>query len=268
MKILIAVTHWATAFVAAAILTACGDARQTVSQAPTPSSTEQVPKAAAQENVNDGQPLPDLATDNVAFLVRLGLVRGHLHAGNALYQQDETEMAATHMKHPRDELYAGLVPAIEARGMQPFDAELTALAEAVETGADAERVAQAWDGVEEAIVSIEQGIDASPREELQAIAGMLDTAAEEYRAGVFDAMVKDVHEYQDSWGFQQIALARVGRIETTSENERSAKAEAAVTVSSLDDLWTGLNPANRVGGDADRIAAAADRIRSAASDLG
>ncbi|HKL51633.1 MAG TPA: hypothetical protein VJ908_10720 [Wenzhouxiangellaceae bacterium] len=212
--------------------------------------------------------LPDLATDTVAFLLRLGLIRGHLHAGNALYQQGAGEMAATHMKHPKDELYAGLVPAIETRGLSPFDAELTTLAEAVEGGAEAAAVEQAWRSLDEAIESIERGVDTTPREQLMAIAGMLDTAAEEYKIAVFEGMVEDVHEYQDAWGFQQIALQRVGQIEANSEAERSAKAKAAVAVSSLEDLWPDLDPVGPVGGNADRIVAAAERIRAVAEQAG
>lgn len=263
----------AFAFLLASLLAACGD--------PQPSESDGGQQAAAAQNAEadqhhdaggqaDAEPqssqqnAPDLATDNVAFLVRLGLIRGHLHAGNALYQQGSEEMAATHMKHPKDELYAGLVPAMEARGLSPFDAELTSLAEAVEGGAEAAAVEQAWRTLDEAIESIERGVDANSREQLMAIAGMLDTAAEEYKVAVFDGMVEDVHEYQDAWGFQQIALQRVGQIETSSEAGRSAKAEAAVAVSSLEDLWTDLVPVGPVGGNGDRISSAAKRIRGLA----
>lgn len=177
-------------------------------------------------------------------------------------------MSATHMKHPKDELYAGLVPAIEARALTPFDAELTALAEAVEGEVDAAEVEQAWRDLDEAVEAAERGVDATPREQLMAIAGMLDTAAEEYEIAVFEGAVQDVHEYQDAWGFQQIALERVGQIEATTEAERSAKAEAAVTVSSLDDLWPGLTPTGDEAGDSERISSAAERVRGLAEALG
>jgi len=191
-----------------------------------------------------------------------------LHAGSVLYRPGAAEMAATHMKHPRDELYAGLVPAIEARGLSPFDAELTALAEAVKGGAEAAVVEQTWRTLDEAIESIERSVKATSREQLMAIAGMLDTAAEEYKIAVFEDMVEDVHEYQDAWGFQQIALQRVGQIEANSGAERSAKTEAAVAVSSLEDLWPSLNPTGSdAAGNADRISSAAERIRGVAKEM-
>lgn len=264
----------------AAFLAACGDAQRGDSGAESQATAEQAGESAGgqsdegqtegsmgsgETDQSSGADMPDLATDNVAFLERLGLIRGHLFAGNALYQQGETEMSATHMKHPRDELYAGLVPAIEARGLSTFDAELSALAEAVESGAESAEVEQAWRELDEAIAAAERGVDASAREQFLAIAGLLDTSAEEYKVGVFEGMVEDVHEYQDAWGFQQIAFKRVGQIEAETDAERSMKAEAAVTVSSLDDLWPNLDPAGPVDGDAGRIVSAAERIRSAAS---
>lgn len=209
-----------------------------------------------------------LATDDVAFLHRLGLIRGHLHAGHALYINGYANMAATHMKHPRDELYAGLVPAIEARGFQPFDDHLTALKDAVESGADGDEVTEAWREIDEAIETIERGVNASAADELRAVADMLETAAEEYAIGVVDGVVDNEHEYQDAWGFMQISLERVGQIAATTDVERSATAQAGVIISSLADLWPELAPVEVPGAEADRIAGAADQLRALADGLG
>lgn len=209
-----------------------------------------------------------LTTDHVAFLHRLGLIRGHLHAGHALYVNGYANMAATHMKHPRDELYAGLVPAIEARGFQPFDDRLTALKDAVESGADGDEVTEAWREIDEAIETIERGVNASAADELRAVADMLETAAEEYAIGVVDGVVDNEHEYQDAWGFMQISLERVGQIAATTDVERSATAQAGVIISSLADLWPELAPVEVPGAEADRIAGAADQLRALADGLG
>ena len=226
------------------------------------------PAGAESAQASDNASMPELATDDVAFLERLGLIRGHLHAGNALYQEGLAEMAATHMKHPRDELYSGLVPAIEARGFEPFDAELTALKDAVDNRADADAVMSAWRDVDEAIESIERGVEATPEQELLAVAAILDVAAEEYGIGVADdGVVDNAHEYQDAWGFTQIALQRVGQVAATSDVERSATAQAAVAVSSLEDLWPELAPQIVRQADVSRIEAAAERVREVAGNL-
>ena len=53
-----------------------------------------------------GQPFP--------VLTQLSLIRGHLFVGMELYRQGAVDHAKTHMKHPQDEIYASLRPAIRA----------------------------------------------------------------------------------------------------------------------------------------------------------
>ncbi len=262
---------------AALLLAGCGPAGDTP---PEPANAEQDQQAAADAmadgatgSANDGKAVTsdasaELASDDVAFLHRLGLIRGHLHAGHALYINEYANMAATHMKHPRDELYAGLVPAIEARGFQPFDDRLTALKDAVEARAESEEVTAAWREIDEAIETIERGVDATAADELRAVARMLETAAEEYAIGVVAGVVDNEHEYQDAWGFMQISLERVGQIAATTDVERSATAQAGVIISSLADLWPELVPIEVPGAEASRISDAADQLRQLADRLG
>jgi len=69
--------------------------------------------------LDSGEPSP-LATDDAAYLVQLGLIRGHLRVGHALLEGGADAAAATHSKHPSDELYADLEGAFEARGKPGF----------------------------------------------------------------------------------------------------------------------------------------------------
>ena len=55
-----------------------------------------------------------LATDDIAYLTHLGLIRGHLRVGVDLYEKGVREHAKRHMKHPADELYAALTSASSA----------------------------------------------------------------------------------------------------------------------------------------------------------
>lgn len=250
------------------ILTGCSNGEPERPAPPPSENAERGAMTSADAGGSDAEPSGDsmeLTNDDAAFLERLGLIRGHLHAGHALYTDGKPAMAETHMKHPRDELYAGLVPAIEARGFTPFDAELAALKNAVDAGAPSDEVTTAWREVDGAIERIERATDATPQDELLAIAAMLDTAAEEYRVGVVDGVVDNVHEYQDAWGFTQVALERVGRIAATTDVEREATAEAGVAISSLEDLWPNLDPKVRLEVRGERITDAADRIRSLAT---
>lgn len=209
----------------------------------------------------------DLAADNVAFLERLGLIRGHLYVGRKLYGAGEVAMARTHMKHPRDELYAGLVPAIEARGASAFDQPLSGLARAVESDAGDDAVHQAWSALDQSIREVEAAIDATVAQHLLAIAGITRTAAEEYAIGVIDGRLDNAHEYQDAWGFVQIAKLRLEGLSGADDDETRAIERAATALADLGGLWPGLAPDGMVDGDASRLHGAAARIELAARSL-
>lgn len=252
------------------LLSGCGNGEPEPMASPQAQESEAAPMRgtdAGSGDAADSTNSTELARDNAAFLERLGLIRGHLHAGHALYVDGKPDMARTHMKHPRDELYADLVPAIEARALSPFDAELNSLKNAVDSGAPGDDVTAAWREVDGAIERIERATGATPQEELLAIAAMLDMAAEEYAIGVVDGVVDNVHEYQDAWGFTQVALERVGQIASTTDVEREATAEAGVAISSLEDLWPNLDPKVRLEVRSERITGAADRIRALAEGI-
>ncbi|MEQ8486804.1 MAG: hypothetical protein RIB46_20760 [Pseudomonadales bacterium] len=90
------------------------------------------------ESEGEGAVAQSLITDDAAYLSRLHLILGHLEVGVSLYRKGHTAAALTHMKHPADELYSALIPAIAARGVTGFDGQLEAPAQAVAGGADAE----------------------------------------------------------------------------------------------------------------------------------
>jgi len=211
--------------------------------------------------------VPDLAADDVAFLKRLGLIRGHLYVGQKLYREGRVDMARTHIKHPRDELYAGLVPAINARGASSFDQALSGLAEALESDAGIEAVETAWETLDESIREIETSVDATTAQQLLAVARMSRTAAEEYAIGVVNGRLDNAHEYQDAWGFVQVARLRLDRLSGANDDEIRAIERAGKALADLNRLWPGLAPEGMVDGDASLLHGAAARIELAARSL-
>jgi len=209
----------------------------------------------------------NLLDDDIAFLTRLGLIRGHLRVGNALYQAGHVDMSATHMKHPRDELYAGLVPAIEFRGATTFDQPLSGLANAVESNAGADRVQAAWQAVDDAIQAVETRVDAPLSAQLLAIVAVLRTAGEEYALGVVDGQIENVHEFQDAWGFTQVAGQRLASLNPSSDAEQVAVQRASDLVDDLQSLWPSLAPEESVQGRSSALYGAAARIELLAYGL-
>lgn len=191
--------------------------------------------------LDSGEPSP-LATDDAAYLVQLGLIRGHLRVGHALLEAGAGAAAATHAKHPSDELYADLEAAFDARGKPGFAPALSELAAAFAAG-DLDAASAAHDAVKEAISDAESGVALNPVKGADVILGLLRVAAWEYGVGIADGEVANAHEYQDAWGFTQTAKDWAAKF---AESGQSASVFSAIQVrlNELDDLWPTLTPSN------------------------
>lgn len=207
----------------------------------------------------------DLAKDNAAYLAQLGLIRGHLWVGYKLYQEGHIDMAKTHMKHPEDELYAGMEPVFKARQVDGFAQELQMLADAVNDEKGDAAVNKAYQALQNQIAKSERIEDKSARDVLISISLMIRTAADEYAIGVKNGDVVNVHEYQDAYGFTEIAIERLDSI--NGEQQQLAAKDIENTrqwLLELRDLWPTVNPQGKLEGDASHLYGAAARIELAA----
>ena len=207
----------------------------------------------------------DLAKDNAAYLAQLGLIRGHLWVGYKLYQEGHIDMAKTHMKHPEDELYAGMEPVFKARQVDGFAKELQILADAVNGEKGDAAVKKAYQALQNQIAKSERIENKSARDVLISISLMIRTAADEYAIGVKNGDVVNVHEYQDAYGFTEIAIERLDMI--NSEQQQLAAKDIEKTrqwLLELRDLWPTVNPQGKLEGDASHLYGAAARIELAA----
>ena len=202
-----------------------------------------------------------LATDDIGYLTHLGLIRGHLAVGYSLYDAGLPELAETHMKHPRAEIYRTVEPAFGPRGCGGFGAELTALTNAVVSRQPQSRVAAVYRSLTDAIGQCEFRADVrDPTVVTRVIENLLRTGGMEYQVGVIDGRIDNLHEYQDAWGFTQIAgaWARSGAY-ARSPGAQAVGAQIDVLVQSLQPLWPSLNPGPRVNGEAAQLFGAAGR---------
>ncbi len=207
----------------------------------------------------------DLAKDNAAYLAQLGLIRGHLWVGYKLYQEGHIDMAKTHMKHPEDELYAGMEPVFKARQVDGFAKELQTLADAVIGEKGDAAIKKAYQALQNQIAKSERIEEKSARDVLISISLMVRTAADEYAIGVKNGDVVNVHEYQDAYGFTEIAIERLDSI--NSEQQQLAAKDIENTrqwLLELRDLWPTVDPQGKLEGDASHLYGAAARIELAA----
>ncbi|MDD9964150.1 MAG: hypothetical protein F4048_03075 [Gammaproteobacteria bacterium] len=211
----------------------------------------------------------DLTTDDVGYLTQLGLIRGHLWVGYALYQRELPLLSETHMKHPQEEIYASMVPEFNARGCDGFANDLESLTAAVAARAAQEEVAAIYEGLTASIARCEQSASTNdPAVLAKVIENLLRTAGVEYQIGVIDGVIDNLHEYQDAWGFTQVAHAWARSAAfADSASAAAVAAQLQDIIAGLEGLWPSLNPQGDVDEDAARLFGAAARVQIAALPL-
>jgi hypothetical protein len=73
------------------------------------------------------------------------------------------------------------------------------------------------------------------------VSNLVRTAADEYAAGVKDGKVTDTHEYQDAWGFVQVASQHLKNLSADERQEHAADIGALEKeLAGLEGLWPDL----------------------------
>lgn len=211
----------------------------------------------------------ELVADDAAYLTQLGLIRGHLRVGYQLYADGLPALAETHMKHPRAEIYASIEPAFAARGCSGFGAQLSGLSNAVSERAELAVVTSAYERVVDGIAACESDAATNdPAVIAKVIENLLRTAGVEYQVGVIDGEIDNLHEYQDAWGFTQIA--DVWARSSAFSSPAAATAVAAQlqdVIAGLHPLWPSLDPQGGIDGKAAALFGAAGKVEVAALSL-
>jgi hypothetical protein len=201
----------------------------------------------------------EVSQDDAAYAAQLGYVLGHMRVGTALYAKGEADMSKTHMKHPRDEIYAELEPVLKARKAPGFATELDALASAVKAGAPVAEAETKFAALETAIAKNMPAMSASLAAKTAQL--MVRTAAEEYEIGVKNGKIDNLHEYQDAWGFVETAKVMLAGLPAAERAEHKAQIEAIeAEITNLTSLWPDIAGKAEVKGDAKQLFAAAAKI--------
>ena len=133
--------------------------------------------------------------------LRLAFMAGHVRAGMALYRADELEMAAPHLLHPVSETHQAEREGLEELG---FDHSLyVRVSRALEANRPAVDIKNLLAETETnlALVTSRAGGD-----HLTIIEFLLRTIVDEYSLSINDGRLTDVGEYQDAFGFSQVAI--------------------------------------------------------------
>ncbi|MEY3666992.1 MAG: hypothetical protein RL572_532 [Pseudomonadota bacterium] len=216
----------------------------------------------------EGATTVEAIDSTAAYLAQLSFIRGHLNVGVNLYRENALDASATHMKHPTDELYTSLEPALLARGAKGFAPQLEALAVAVEQQQGAAAVEAAYANLLEAISQAEAAVkDVDATTVAAVIVDLVRTAAAEFDIAVGEGgVLENEHEYQDALGFVRTASEWLPKLAALTRNA-DAVAAIETQIALLLPVWPGLRAPQRLETAPSVIYGAAARIEFAALKL-
>jgi hypothetical protein len=183
----------------------------------TPAPTQETEAASAH---SDMETLP--REKRVAFMA------GHVMAGLALYRAGAPEEAAPHLLHPVSETHAAERAGLDELGFDP--ATFEAVSRALEAGRPANEVERLLNGAEANLASM---MRRAGGDRMEIISYLMDVLEEEYAIGVTDGVITDPGEYQDAFGFAQVAQ----RLALQAGNE-----PLAAELTALEAMWPETGP--------------------------
>jgi hypothetical protein len=142
---------------------------------------------------------------NLAFGVRIALLRGHLLVGDELVRQQQWNAALPHFLHPTEEIYGDIKGGLGEYGVPPFDAALKKLADVVKAKKGGADYARALKSVNDALAAADTGMKAKQSNwsgfVVEAAVEALKAAAGEYQQAIVGGRIAKPVEYQDARGF-------------------------------------------------------------------
>jgi hypothetical protein len=152
----------------------------------------------------EGKALANLPPE-LAFAVRVALLRGHLLIGDELVKQQQWNAALPHFLHPTEEIYGDVKDQLAEYKVPPFDRALDALAKVVKAKKGGDDYSKALKSVIEALNAADAGIKAKqadwPGFVVETAVETLKTAANEYQQAIVGGRIAKPVEYQDARGF-------------------------------------------------------------------
>ena len=152
----------------------------------------------------ESQGLANLPPD-LAFAVRVTLLRGHLLVGDELVRQQQWNAALPHFLHPTEEIYGDIRDQLAGYRVPPFDGSLKALSDVVKAKKGGAEYTKALKAVHDALGAADAGMKAKqsdwPGFVVEAAVEALKAATGEYQQAVVGGKIAKPVEYQDARGF-------------------------------------------------------------------
>lgn len=141
----------------------------------------------------------------LAFTVRVAILRGHLLVGDELVKQQQWNAALPHFLHPTEEIYGNIQGELAGYNVPPFDGALKALAQVVKGRKGGADYAKALKAINDALAAVDAGMKARQSNwsgfVVEAAVEALKAASGEYQQAIVGGRIAKPVEYQDARGF-------------------------------------------------------------------
>ncbi len=141
----------------------------------------------------------------LAFGVKIALLRGHLLVGDELVKQQQWNAALPHFLHPSEEIYDDIRGELADYKVPPFDTALKALADMVKSKKGGNGYDRALKAVTDALAAADTGMKEKqadwPGFVTEAAIESIKAAASEYENAIIGGRIAKPVEYQDARGF-------------------------------------------------------------------
>lgn len=184
---------------------------------------------------------------DVDYLIKLGLMKGHLLVAKELLDKGKPKEAEPHIGHPVEEIYLDVEEQLQDRKVPEFKTTLIGLQELVKSKPNDPKIATQFQesmlAVDRAIGKLSETQLKSREFVLKAINGLLDSANSEYQAAISNGKITAAIEYQDSRGFITYADSLYSSIPKSNAKENGdAKSAIADSMSKLKKAWPTAEP--------------------------
>ena len=159
---------------------------------------------------------------DLAFGVRIALLRGHLLVGDELVKQQQWNAALPHFLHPTEEIYGDIKGQLVEYKVPPFDAALKALADVVKGKKGGADYAKARKPVDDALSAAEAGMKGKqadwPGFVTESAIEAAKTAANEYEGAIVNGRIA-----KNRWSTRTPWIHLAGRPDDRERSLQTAK---------------------------------------------
>jgi hypothetical protein len=209
---------------------------------------------------------------DLAFAVRIALLRGHLLVGGQLVNEKQWNAALPHFLHPIEEIYGDIRDPLAEYKVPPFEDGLKVLADLVKAKKGGNDTARALKAVTDAVATAEAALKDQqadwPGFVTETAVETIRAAASEYENAIVDGKLAKPVEYQDARGFIWHAERMIESVAADlQKKDASALKQVRAGFAELKKVFPAAMPPRRPVKDHAQLLAIVARIELAAGKL-